>query len=243
MYSKRKYNHIDDSDISLRPSWLGIIDWKKRCIVNNVTNVNDSTNNNNTNLQEIIQSSNDVEKINDNLNDNSNDNLNDNLNDKIINIDFLYYNERVEFIKKNSVFLKPQYQVVDTIEQYIKLYHNKDKDIAADIPIEIPNEIPIVNAIQNDLNTFQTQKKKKNLNSKYCLASLMLTAGKLNSNMSDMNSNNNNPNNSNNYKKQLSNKKKKNKNNNGNDNYSDSDENIDSTSEPDVDFIFESNRY
>jgi len=238
MYSKRKYNHTDDSDISLRPTWLGVIDWKKGC---NIIDVN-------TDLQGDIQSSEDVNK----------DNIG--FNDKIINLDFLYYNERVEFIKKNSVFLKPQYQVVDTIEQYMKLYKNKDKnknkdiDIDADIITENTNEndklsvIANVNEIQNDLNTFQTQKKRKNLSSKYSLASLLLSPGKSISNTNDMNDNMNdtkkqlskyNNNNNNNSNKNRKNKK----NNNDNDNYSDSEENVDSTSEPEFNYIIEPNRY
>jgi len=154
MYSNN-YKNINANDISLRPSWLGIVDLSKGCI---------SIKKNN----EII--SNDYINIdNDISNDISNDyNVNDtgnNENIKFGTLNFEYYSERAEFIKKNAVFLKPQYQNVETLEQYLKLL-NKNKDVYAD-----------ENTIDNDINDFTVQKKKTKF-SKYSLYSILLSPGK-----------------------------------------------------------------
>lgn len=164
MYSKsNNYKNLNDNDISLRPSWLENKNFTKGCISikkNNYYKIDNhiNSNSNSNNGNDDNEGNKDIDLI-----EFSNEKNNENI--KFGSIDFEYYSERKEFIKKNAVFLKPQYQNIETVEQYLKLL-NKNKDLYSD-----------ENTIDNDINDFTIQKKKTRF-SKYSLYSILLYPGK-----------------------------------------------------------------
>jgi hypothetical protein len=242
-----QYNNI--YNISLRPSWLGKIDWAKGCgFYNsntnsnniNIDNSNDNNDNNDSNDKDLELILNEIE-----------DKANDNNGDKIINLKFLYYNEKTEFYKNNAVFLKPQYQNINTLEEYLKLI-NKNKN---------NNNINNINNSNNDNNNIDNEinfdtintinpKNKYRFFSKYCLSSLLLSTGKQYCNTTITNNNitpinNSTINDKNKFSKINLNKNKINKNNNDNNNYYNSDlsDITDSDSEPDFNDNYNKSSY
>jgi len=235
------YINIDNDNISLRPSWLGVIDWSKGRKINDAStnnykiNIANKDNENKDNDNEIENKDNE-NKDNENKDNEIENKDNENKdNENIINYKFSYYNEKTEFYKKNAVFLKPQYQNIDIpLEQYLKIinkdkknnrydrYDRYDKYINITTENNNNNNNDNDNDNDNDINIFKNKRKTINFSifsDKYNLLSLSESKRQNKINIAnDINKTNDDT------KQNLS---KDNKNNNKNNNDSDSDSDSD----------------
>ena len=180
----------NNNSIVLKPSWLGIMDWRKG-YYNNKSN---NTSNNESNINKIINNKDKINSNNDYYIDNDNDNDIDSLNDidkvdnnkKTINNvslnNFPYYNENAEYIKTNAVFIKPQIQ-----NFYAKEFEllNNLKTINKPIIKEV-----LCYDDDDDFSMYNLQRKKQK-KPKFIISKIFEDIKDLKNNKSTINSNNN----------------------------------------------------
>ena len=223
---------MDYNNIVLKPSWLGIIDWKKGYYNNKPNTIlkNNTLNINKLNINKLNNYNDDnIKNVNDDNTTDTTDTIDtiDTINNNIINnINFDnmlgYYNETKEYIKNNAVFIKPQNQN----------FYSKEFELLNNSRIGNTTLIKdVFYDIDEDFSMFNIQRKKKK-NTKFIIPKIFEDIKNINNNNNNNNKNKNKSVNEINIT--ISNNSNSNNNNNNNEIYSNSDisDNDDSYFEP-----------